>query len=292
MEGINLHQSAGQSGVGGSRSTPVGHVAKAVHGPQEESPRRAAGSTRNARAICDGNRRKPNEKLNGYGNMVGAEATPTARVNMRVDGEPAAGHTGAAGDGGARARWSPGRLRGGMWARMRVICEWNIAEFRVTPGGEHVIACEVSGACGGRTRLLSLWDIATEVMDGDGGELYASAPEWHGELSALGYEVYDRAVAAMGPPPPDGDPRWDAAQCRYDVPARAGGDHDHDNEPGGDHDDSGGDHGGSDHGHDDSGGDGDGSDESEATLPIGGHDDKLGPWAPARRAVGTDACGM
>ena len=108
---------------------------------------------------------------------------------------------------------------------MREECEWDIAGFKVQPGGDHVIACEVSGPLfrEGRRCVLSLWDLATEAMDGDGGELYGPCGVG-GELSARGHEVYRWAVAAMGPPPPDGDARWNDCMSRYDVPAREGAD--------------------------------------------------------------------
>ena len=78
--------------------------------------------------------------------MVGAEAAPIARMTPRDDGGPAAGRTGAAGVGDARANWGTGRLRGVLWARMRVECEFEIAEFTVLPGEDQwVTACEVGG---------------------------------------------------------------------------------------------------------------------------------------------------
>ena len=155
--------------------------------------------------------------------MVGAKAAPIARAAPRDDGGPAAGRTGAAGGGDARASRGPGRLRDKLWARMRVECEFEIAEFKVCPdAGQWVTACEASGCQSygaGRTRTFDLWDLATEAMDGDGGELYGPG----GELSVWGHEVYRRAVAVMGPPPPDGDARWtDSMQGRYTVPAREG----------------------------------------------------------------------
>ena len=250
MERSNLHQSAEQSDAGMSRSTPV---------PQDKSPQvtKAASQTLNAKANGDGNSRKSDAKANGNGKTVGAEATPTARVSPRVEGGPAAGHTGTAGGGGTRTSWGPERLHGALWAQLREECKWDIAEFRVYPGEDDVTACEVSGLHyrEGRHRVLSLWDLTIDIvaMDGDGGELYGGEHgDVPGELSAWGHQVYRWAVGAMGPLPPDGDARWCYTTGSYTVPAREA-DPDHDG-GGGDeqngrqvevehHGDSGSDHG-------------------------------------------------
>ena len=107
-EGHNLQQPAEQSGAGWSGSEGIDSSDKRYKSAQSGTSDNERGSERRRQ------RRKLNAKADGNGNMVGAEATPTARMTPRVEGGPAAGHTGTAGGGDTRTSWGPGHLRGAL----------------------------------------------------------------------------------------------------------------------------------------------------------------------------------
>jgi hypothetical protein len=91
-----VQQSAEQSGAGWSRSEEIDSSDKRYKSAQSGTSDTERGSGRRRQ------RRTPNAEADGYGNMVGAEAAPTMRVTPRIDGGPAAGRTGTAGDGDTR----------------------------------------------------------------------------------------------------------------------------------------------------------------------------------------------
>ena len=91
-----VQQSAEQSGAGWSRSEEIDSSDKRYKSAQSGTSDTERGSGRRRQ------RRTPNAEADGHGNMVGAEAAPTMRVTPRIDGGPAAGRTGTAGNGDTR----------------------------------------------------------------------------------------------------------------------------------------------------------------------------------------------